>query len=218
MRKKETKRSKSVFAPVDSALGLLDWAGKYLPEHFTHPPSAMHIWLAAQLDAVGDRRGAKINLIGPRGSAKSTVATLAYLLQMAALGREKYIWIVSDTAPQACAHLENVALELTHNDRLIEAYGLEKGNPWRQNRIVLSGGVTLEALSTGQRIRGRRRHASRPTLIVADDLQNERDIESPVRRRKSRDWFYGALLPAGTPGTNVIHLATACTGRQSRWN
>jgi predicted phage terminase large subunit-like protein len=209
MRKKETNRSKSVLAPVDSALGLLDWAGKYLPEHFTHPPSAMHIWLAAQLDAVGDRRGAKINLIGPRGSAKSTVATLAYVLQMAALGREKYIWIVSDTAPQACAHLENVALELTHNDRLIEAYEVEKGNPWRQNRIVLSGGVTLEALSTGQRIRGRRRHASRPTLIVADDLQNERDIESAVRRRKSRDWFYGALLPAGTPGTNVIHLATA---------
>jgi predicted phage terminase large subunit-like protein len=199
----------SAFEGVDSALGLLDWAAKYLPEHFTRRPSALHIWLAAQLDTLQERRGAKINLIGPRGSAKSTLATLAYVLQMAALGREKYIWIVSDTAPQACAHLENVALELTENDALIDAYRLKKGHPWRQNRIVLSSGVTIEAMSTGQRIRGRRRRAWRPTLIIADDLQNDRDVESALQRRKTRDWFHGALIPAGTPDTNIIHLATA---------
>ena len=199
----------STFQRVDFALGLLDWAAKYLPEHFTKPPSAMHVWLATQLDTLHARRGVKINLIGPRGSAKSTLATLAYVLQMAALGRERYIWIVSDTAPQACAHLENVALEFTDNSALVEAYRLEKGRPWRHNRMVLASGVTIEALSTGQRIRGRRRRAWRPSLIVADDLQNERDVESAIQRRKSRDWFHGALVPAGTPETNIVHLATA---------
>ena len=29
---------------------LLSWGRRYLPEHFRRPPSAMHVWLAAQLD------------------------------------------------------------------------------------------------------------------------------------------------------------------------
>jgi hypothetical protein len=195
--------------PNDAALGLLDWAFKYLPEYFTKPPSPLHIWLAERLDTLQERRGTKINLIGPRGSAKSTLVTLAYVLQMAVLGLEKYIWIVSDTAPQACAHLENVALELTDNDMLAAMYQIKPGRSWRQNRLVLPSGVTIEALSTGQRIRGRRRRSSRPTLIIADDLQNDRDILSALQRQKARDWFHAALIPAGTPETNFIHLATA---------
>lgn len=194
---------------VDTALGLLDWAFKYLPEYFNKPPSPLHVWLAEHLDTLQERRGTKINLIGPRGSAKSTLVTLAYVLQMAVLGLEDYIWIVSDTAPQACAHLENVALELTENDELATIYEIKPGRSWRQNRVVLPNDVTIEALSTGQRIRGRRRRASRPTLIVADDLQNDRDILSALQRQKARDWFHAALLPAGTPETNVVHLATA---------
>ena len=46
---------------------------EYLPEHFVHPSSAMHVWLGRQLDAMVEDRGTKINVIGPRGSAKSTV-------------------------------------------------------------------------------------------------------------------------------------------------
>lgn len=190
---------------------LLDWGRKYLPEHFARPPSIMHRWLAARLDAARLDRGTKLNLLAPRGSAKSTLGTLAMPLLAAVEGWEPYIWIVSDTKHQACSHLENVKAELLENRLLADDYPTVAGRGlvWRANMIVLRNGVAIEAFGTGQRIRGRRRRQHRPTLIVCDDLQNDGHIRSALQREHSRDWFHGTLLNAGTPTTNVVNLATA---------
>ncbi|MBX7164821.1 MAG: hypothetical protein K1X74_00610 [Pirellulales bacterium] len=190
---------------------LLAWARAYLPQHFSLPPSAMHRWLARQLPLRGEERGVKINCIGPRGHAKSTVATLAYVLRAAVEGWEPYIWIVSDTRTQAATHLEHIKSELMHNAALGEDYpeATGRGPRWRCDQLVLRNGVTIEAYGTGQHLRGRRRREARPTLIVADDLQSERHIESARGREQSRRWFYGTLLKAGTRRTNLVHLATA---------
>ena len=84
-------------------LDLLDWGRKYLPDHFQLPPSNMHRWMAEQFDAALRTRGTKINVLGPRGAAKSTIGTLALPLRAAVECQENYIWIVSDTKNQACA-------------------------------------------------------------------------------------------------------------------
>lgn len=191
--------------------GLLAWGQKYLPEHFSRPPSEMHRWLGRQLDKMGHVRGSKLNVLGPRGGAKSTIATLAFVLRLAVEGREPYIWLVSDTKHQAAAHLQNIKTELTENPRLAEAFPRTTGQGpvWRSNAIVLRGGVTIEAFGTGQRIRGRRRGAHRPTLILCDDLQNDSHISSAVQRDHSRTWFHGTLMKAGTSRTNLVNLATA---------
>ena len=54
-----------------------------------------------------------------------------------------------------------------------------------------------------------RRRADRPTLIVCDDIQDDRHIESSLARDHSRRWFHGMLMKAGTKRTNVVNLATA---------
>ncbi|MEX2138668.1 MAG: phage terminase large subunit [Pirellulales bacterium] len=180
----------------------------------------MHTWLADQLDAMhadAAPRGQKLNILGPRGGAKSTLVTLAFVLRAALENREPYIWIISDTRHQAIAHLENLKDELADNVQLDEAYsdvigGLTPPHSPRRSRansIRLANGVTIEAFGTGQRIRGRRRRANRPTLIVCDDIQNDSHIESARQRDRSRAWFEGLLLKAGTKRTNIIHLATA---------
>ena len=191
--------------------GLLAWAGELLGEHFSKPPSAMHHWLARHLDQMPYARGSKLNVLGPRGGAKSTIGTLAFPLRMALERREPYIWIVSDTKHQACAHLENIKTELLENRRLDEAFphATGRGPVWRANAVRLRNGATIEAFGTGQRIRGRRRGAHRPTLIVCDDLQNDGHIRSIAGRERSRIWFHGTLLRAGTSRTNVVNLATA---------
>ena len=61
----------------------LAWGQKYLPDHFSCPPSNMHRWLAEQIDAAQTARGTKINVLGPRGGAKSTIGTLALPLRAA---------------------------------------------------------------------------------------------------------------------------------------
>jgi len=204
-------RARRLQAARNGGPGLLDWARQYLPDHLTRPASTMHRWLARQLDLMWHRRGTKLNLLGPRGGAKSTIATLAYVLRAAVEGWEPYVWIVSDTRHQACAHLENVKSELVDNPRLAADYpnAVGKGPVWRSGSVVLPGGVAIEAFGTGQRIRGRRRRASRPSLIVCDDLQNDGHIASAVQREHSRTWFHGTLTKAGTVRTNVVNLATA---------
>lgn len=190
---------------------ILAWGRQYLENHFAKPPSRMHEWLGAELDALHENRGTKINVIGPRGSAKSTIATLCYVLRAAVEDWERYIWIVSDTKEQAELHLENVKLELAGNDRLRQDYpdAIKPGGHWRVNSIVLSNGVVIDSYGTGQSIRGRRHSADRPSLIVCDDLQNDSHIESPDQRQSTRQWFQGTLLNAGTRETNIVNLATA---------
>lgn len=192
-------------------LDLLAWGQKYLPDHFRLPPSLMHRWLVDRLDASHKSRGTKINVLGPRGGAKSTIGTLALPLRAAVECREPYIWIVSDTKHQACAHLENLKAELLDNKRLADDFPdvVGRGHVWRGNSVVLRNGVTIEAFGTGQRIRGRRRRANRPTLIICDDLQNDSHGGSAMQREHSRNWFHGTLMKAGTRRTNVVNLATA---------
>ncbi len=195
----------------ESRMPLLDWARTYLPHYFTRPPSAMHVWLAEQFDQMEHKRGGKLNVIGPRGSAKSTLASLAWPLRLAVEGREPYIWLVSDTRDQAHAHLEHLQAELADNPRLAADYpqAVARFPVWRKGAVQLANGVRIEAFGTGQRIRGRRRRASRPTLIVCDDLQNDQHIVSATQREWTQRWFHGALMGAGTRHTNVVQVATA---------
>jgi len=197
--------------PADLCPPLLDWSARFLPHHFCKPPSNMHCWLAGQLDLFHTQRGTKLNVLAPRASAKSTIAALAFPLREALTGREPYIWIVSDTKSQAYTHLENIKNELTGNAALAETYpaAIGKGTAWRSGGIQLRNGAIIEAFGTGQRLRGRKRNENRPTLIICDDLQNDQHSVSASQREKSRNWFHGTLLKAGSDRTNVIHLATA---------
>lgn len=199
--------SGSIVPPVKT----LAWGRLFLPKYFAKSPSAMHEWLGEQLDSFRTERGSKVNVIGPRGSAKSTIATLCYVLRAAVEGWEPYIWIVSDTIPQAQLHLENVKAELSGNRLLAKVYPQSTGHgpTWRAELIELPNGPVIEALSTGQRIRGRRKNEHRPSLIIGDDLQNDSHISSAAQREVSRQWFHGLLLRAGDKRTNVVNLATA---------
>src|SRR4051812_27940613 len=74
-------RERETMAAMD-AMDLLSWSREFLPNHFRLPPSAMHRWLAEQLDAmrgeynrdgncqpreraIQNRHGRKVNVVGP---------------------------------------------------------------------------------------------------------------------------------------------------------
>jgi predicted phage terminase large subunit-like protein len=204
-------RRRQARSAQDGGAGLLDWGRTYLPAYFTRPASRLHHWLADALEEMQHQRGLKLNVLGPRGAAKSTLGTLSFVLRMALERHEPYIWILSDTRQQAHAHLENLKAELIDNPRLAADYpgATGRGPVWRAGSIVLRNGVAIQAFGTGQRIRGRRHREVRPSLIVCDDLQNDSHIHSALQRERSRGWLFGTLLKAGTAETNVLNLATA---------
>ncbi|MDX1961830.1 MAG: hypothetical protein SFX18_01675 [Pirellulales bacterium] len=204
------KRSRGTRRRRQREANLLNWGRYYLPEHFRRTPSHLHTWLAEWLDQPRNN-GWRLNVLAPRGAAKSTLVTLAYVLRTALTGQVPFIWIVSDTRAQAAGHLANLRAELTCNTRLARAYPVTcgAGPVWRAMQLQLRNGVTLEAIGTGQRVRGKRHRAARPGLILCDDLQNDGHALSPRLRELSRRWFFGMLLKAGTKRTNIVNLATA---------
>ena len=147
-------------------------------------------WLERRLPERYGKREA--DTIGPRGAAKSTVATLAGVLRSALEGDERYLWIVSDTKAQAHAHLENVKTELVENRSLADAYprSCGRGPRWRAGGIELRSGVVIDAYRHAAHRTfnatevGYAAAGSQSTTVAANPLGNYRVEESRLAYRR----------------------------------
>jgi len=196
---------------VDRSLDLLSWCRRYLPRYFTDKPSRMHSWMAEKLQAARYQRGTNLNILGPRGGAKSTIGNTAYILRCAVEGTEPYILILGKTSKMADKQLGHVRRELEENPQLARDYpeACGRGSVWSGSELRLKNGVMIQAFGVGQDIRGARNAADRPTLVVCDDLQDDDAITSNSTREGDWIWLTGAVLNIGDARTNYINLATA---------
>jgi predicted phage terminase large subunit-like protein len=156
------------------------------------------------------RRGEKVNIVAPRGSAKSTVVTMSDVLYSICEGVEQYIILCSDTASQAVKYLEDIKNELEGNVELGRAYPavVGRGPSWSSEGIITRNGIRVEPLGTGQKIRGRRKHQHRPTYIIVDDPQSDDAAYSEAVRLHDWNWFEKGLLYAGDKKTNYVVCST----------
>ena len=190
---------------------LFEFGRVTFPKYFTRPAAPFHESLAAQLDSLHTRRGSKIVRISPRESAKSTWGSLIYVIRCAMRRDERYILMTSQTSDQAEQLLASVREEVAYNPILAQTFpdACGEGPVWRNDRIVLRNGVTIQALGTGKKPRGRRRGADRPTLIIIDDPQSIDDITSERERTRAWEWLTRELIPAGSNTTNFLAVGTS---------
>jgi predicted phage terminase large subunit-like protein len=194
----------------------MSFARIYLPEHFALTPSPMHAELFELLAKATRARGARLAVAAPRVHAKSTVATLAYVLWCICYRHERYIVIISHTGTQAEDLLTPIKSALTENPLLMEDFpevvessGRKPGPPrWRGTEIVTANGVRVFAVGAGGKLRGRRHGSARPGLIVLDDIEDVEQARSPDMRSKLRDYLTKTVAKAGTPETNIVVVGT----------
>lgn len=191
-------------------MSTIEWSKFFLSHYHHQPPSLLHLWLSEKLDSITRKRGSHLAIQAPRGEAKSTYCSLFYPLRCALEHTEDYIIICSDSSDQTKKLIAHIREEVEENHLLAQMYP-EAMSRVRANahRIVFGNGVVIEGLSTGQKIRGARKRAKRPTLIIIDDPEAEDNKISPTLSAQTKDWFDNAVLKAGEPGTNFIVLATA---------
>ncbi len=192
------------------------FADVYLKQHCPLPFSRMHDEIFKVLHDVTEKRDAKIAIAAPRGHAKSTIVSLAYVLWSVLCGKEKFVIIVSDTKGQAASLLSSIKDQLETNLELIsdfpdacqpEGKGC-KPSPWRDNKMKLHNGAMIASYGAGQRLRGVKHGKVRPSLIIVDDLENAEQVIVEEQRDKLENWFSRTLLQTGHPGTNVIVVGT----------
>ena len=185
------------------------WTHRFLDHLTPLDDSAMHLELDELWDDLRVRRDARENILGHRKSAKTT-RTRSLIIRSALEGWEPYVLLIMDTAAQAEQQLGNIKTELEHNPKLRLAYpeSSGKGPRWREDFIILPNGVRIDCLGAGQKVRGRVHGPSAPTLIIADDLQNDESVESRLQRDKDWRWWLRAVMKSGEVGVNVVNLAT----------
>ena len=140
-----------------------------------------------------------VAIAAPRGHAKSTAITFAYVLAAVLFRERNYVIIISDTEGQATLFLNDIKRELLENEDIIQLFGIEKLEKDQETDIIvrMSDGhqFRIQAKGSEQKVRGLKWRNQRPDLIVGDDLENDEIVMNPERRDKFRRWMNGALLP-----------------------
>lgn len=187
------------------------FARLYFSHYVQLPPSAAHRALYGLLEEAATNRDQKIAIAAPRGFGKTTMITTLYVLHGICYAREQFIVILSATSSQAIQILETVKRELRENQKLLADFpevAWPRSRPWKDTDIKTPNSIRVLALSSGQQIRGRKHGHSRPTLVIADDLETAKARFSPELREQLKEWFNQAVLKAGDQRTNYLFLGT----------
>ncbi len=150
----------------------------------------------------------KVAITAFRGSAKSTIASLAYPI-WAMVGRpaKKYTLVVSQTQDLSKQILTNIKQELSSNELLIRDFGPfnEVADEWRSNSFVIPQfNARISAISQSESIRGLRHYQYRPDLIVIDDVEDLESVKTREGRDKVWNWFTGEVMPIGDLNTKIV--------------
>ncbi len=143
-----------------------------------------------------------VAVAAPRGHAKSTAVTHAYVLAASLFREADFIVIVSDTELQAVQFLTDIKMELIENDDLRDLFEIKRFLRDNDKDIVVEMGedkhkfrIMVRGASGGSgSVRGFKWRGKRPNLIVCDDIENDEAVANQERRFKFKKWFNEALL------------------------
>jgi predicted phage terminase large subunit-like protein len=154
----------------------------------------------------------KVAIAAPRGHAKSTAITHAFILGCMLFREKSFCLLVSDTEAQAAEFLGDIKAELTGNSTLRSTFGIKKVLKDTETNVIcqFKDGTMfrIQAKGSEQKVRGIKWRGKRPDLIVGDDLENDEIVMNPERRAKFRRWFMNALIPCGSDTCSVRIVGT----------
>jgi predicted phage terminase large subunit-like protein len=186
----------------DQALGilrkdLLTFASVISPARFYLASPPVHDEIAGLLL---NEKEKQLNIIAPRGIAKTTLATM-FIIHHMFFGDEgkKVVVIVSKTQAHAKSVLSTIkdVFNFSPGFRKLFGYmGEQTSRVWREEKIVLGNGNAIIARGTGQPIRGVNEDLQRPTLIIIDDPEDENNTKTVEAMTSNLNWLLQAAVPS----------------------
>lgn len=174
------------------------FAGVYLSPRYDDakptPPFHRECW---RLYASDEKQ---VCAIAPRDHAKSTGLTFDYILAEVCFRTSDYVILIGSTEDKAAEQLSNISEELESNEPLREDFGIQGFESQTKTEVIVycQDGHRFRVLARGaeQKIRGAMWKGKRPNLIVADDMEDDEQVENKDRRLKFRKWFFRAAKQA----------------------
>jgi hypothetical protein len=182
-----------------------EWFKYYFPNFYTAEPAPFH------------KKSTKLVLNNPeyyivrswsRELAKSA-RTMMEVLKLGLTGKKKNILLVSASYNDAERLLLPYKTILECNNRIINDYGTQESiSNWEAGEFITRKGISFRAIGAGQSPRGTRNDASRPDVILIDDIDTDIDCRNPETIQKKYEWIEQALIP--TRSISVPLLIIAC--------
>src|SRR3989344_2044162 len=143
-----------------------------------------------------------------RGSAKSTIVTIAYALwAVFGVQEKKFVILVGQTEAKARQYLMNIRRQLENNKLLRDDLGPidEEKDQWGATALVIRKlNAKIMAVSVGQSIRGSLHNEHRPDLVILDDVEDTESVKTREGRDKLFNWFTAEMLPVGGSRTRFV--------------
>ena len=129
----------------------------------------------------------KLNIVCPRGMAKTTVCDLALSVWLICYEKSKFILLGAKKDDDACQFIDSIKKVFKENKMILDEFGSlinSKKYKVNANEIEFANGMYIRAVGSSSSVRGANFKGIRPTTVIADDYQDEKDILSDESREK----------------------------------
>jgi predicted phage terminase large subunit-like protein len=139
----------------------------------------------------------KLELIMPRGAAKTTVCDFALSVWAHCYKTSIYTLVAGKTEQDSVEFIREARRAFEENPYMINTFGkLIDTRRFTVNKLELelTNSTKIQAISSSSSLRGKKFNGNRPSLIIADDYQGKSDvITQEARDKKFNTWQQDAL-------------------------
>lgn len=150
-----------------------------------------HLWDIANNTFINDIYD-KVNIICPRGFAKTTIFDLAISIWLICYKKSKFTLIGAKKDDDATQFVDSIKKVFKENKFIMDNFGELINNrkfKVNANEIEFTNGMYIRAVGSSSSIRGANFKGIRPTVVIADDYQDEKDIlTEDAREKKYNRW------------------------------
>ena len=153
--------------------------------------SHYEMWDLLNETFIGDKQD-KINIVVSRGFAKTTVCDLALSVWLICYKLSKFTLLIAKKDDDSVQFLDSIKKVFKENKTIIDNFGElinTKKFKVNSNEIEFANNVYIRAIGSTSSCRGANWKGIRPTVVIGDDAQDEKDIlTDDAREKKYNKW------------------------------
>ena len=212
--------------PLTGPQGLRRWVAErdleafaklFFGEEFTLDLAPIHQTFVADIEAIRSHQmahkpGLKVARAIPRGHSKTSWYSRLMPLHGFLYGWSPLTLLFGNNQTAAERLLKNIRDCIETNEALLEDFGLVRGEVWQSDHLQSVDGCSIRAFGRGSgAVRGVSKPGQRPSLIIADDMDDDQSVRSSTQLEADTEWWDKGVMSLGdqvTFSTSFVVVGT----------